>query len=98
MASPIPGQREGRTCTAYGQCPACPLATTNTEVPANLVRLKQMEAEYVSAVDYLAPHYWRDKYSQHLGALRAEWLPAFTDPRVIEDASRMQARPLPPLG
>ena len=98
MASPIPGQREGRPCTAYGQCPACPLATTNTKVPANLVRLKQMEAEYVAAVGYLAPHYWRDKFSQNLGALRTEWLPAFTDPRVIEDASRMQARPLPPLG
>ena len=98
MASPIPGQKEGHECTAYGQCPGCPLATTNTAVPANLVRLKQMEAEYVAAVDYLAPHYWRDKFAQHLAALRTEWLPAFTDPRVIEDASRMQARPLPPLG
>lgn len=26
LASPIPGQREGRPCEAYGKCPACPLA------------------------------------------------------------------------
>ncbi len=64
--SPMPGQKEGRPCTAYGQCPDCQLATTNTQVPANLVRIKQMEAEYVDAANYLAPHYWRDKYSQHL--------------------------------
>jgi hypothetical protein len=50
------------------------------------------------ATSYLAPHYWRDKYSQHLLALRTEWLPAFADPDVMEQASRLQARPLPPLG
>ncbi len=94
----MPGQREGRPCSAYGQCPDCPLATTDVRVPANLVRLKQMEAEYAEATSYLAPHYWRNKYSQHLLALRTEWLPAFADPDVMEQASRLQARPLPPLG
>lgn len=98
MSSPISGQVEGRPCAAYGQCPDCPLATTDTSAPANLVRMKQMEAEYVQARDYLAPHYWRDKYSQHLDTLRTAWLPAFTDPDVALIAARMRAQPLPPLG
>lgn len=98
FASPMPGQREGRPCTAYGQCPDCPLATCDVRVPANLVRLKQLESEYVAAREYLAPHYWRDKYSLQLEAVRRDWLPAFRDPAVVEAATRMQARPLPPLG
>jgi len=96
--SPLPGQRRGRPCTAYGQCHDCPLANTDVRVPANLARLKQLEAEYISAAGYLAPHYWRDKYSGCLRALRAEWLPAFTDRAVVEAAARMQVSPLPPLG
>jgi hypothetical protein len=95
--SPIPGQKEGRPCAAYGQCPDCPLATTNTLVPANLVRMKQMEAEYVDAINYLTPHYWRDKYSQNLAAIRTDWLPMFADEIVIKEAARMQVNPLPPL-
>ena len=98
FSSPIPGQREGRTCSAYGQCPDCPLGTTDVRVPANLVRMKQLEAEYLAAASYLAPHYWRDKYLNHLGALRDEWLPAFVNRKVIDQAAMMQARPLPPLG
>lgn len=98
FSSPIPGQRAGRPCAAYGQCPGCPLATTDIRVPANLVRMKQLEAEYMSAATYLAPHYWRDKYSEHLNALRTDWLPTFSDLAVIEQAAKMQARPLPPLG
>lgn len=95
--SPVAGQKEGRACAAYGQCPGCPLATTNTEVAANLVRMKQLEAEYVDAIQYLAPHYWRDKYSLHMVALRTEWLPMFVDERVLQEAARMQVKPLPPL-
>lgn len=97
FSSPIPGQRAGRPCSAYGQCPGCPLATTDATIPANLVRMKQLEAEYMAAVTYLAPHYWRDKYSLHLATLRAEWLPVFQDPLIIAEAAKIQARPLPPL-
>lgn len=97
-SSPVPGQRIGRPCSAYGMCPGCPLATTDASVPANLVRMKQLEAEYVAAANYLAPHYWRDKYLPELVALRAEWLPVFDDPEVIRNATAMQTRPLPPLG
>lgn len=95
--SPMAGQEDGRPCTAYGQCPNCPLATTNTQVPANLVRMKQLEAVYMDAINYLAPHYWRDKYSHHLDILRSEWLMMFTDEKVIQAAGRMQVKPLPPL-
>ncbi len=95
--SPMPGQKEGRPCSAYGQCPDCPLATTNTSVPANLARMKQLEAEYMAAVNYLAPHYWRDKYSQNLTALRKEWLPMFADEGVVKAAARLQVSQLPPL-
>ena len=81
-----------------GQCPGCPLATCDVRLPANLVRLKQLEGEHAAAREYLAAHYWRDKYSLHLQTLLRDWLPAFRNPGVIEAAARMQARPLPPLG
>lgn len=40
-ASPIPGQRHGRLCTAYGKCPACPLMAARPQ-------------DFASAAYYLA--------------------------------------------
>jgi hypothetical protein len=60
--------------------------------------MMQLEAEYLRAAEYLAPYYWCDKYKPNLEILRAEWLPAFNDQTVMDEAERMQALPLPPLG
>ncbi|SUE44013.1 hypothetical protein [Roseomonas gilardii] len=97
-SSPMPGQKKGVICSAYGQCPGCPLATTNSGVAANLARMKQLEAEYVAASTYLDPHNWTNKYSGHLRLLREEWLPAFVDEDVIAEASKLLVSPLAPLG
>jgi hypothetical protein len=93
MFSPLPGQREGQVCTAYGQCPACPLAHVDAADAKSFLRLTQLQEQMERARSQVHPARWIEVWQPQADALRNVWLPRFA-----HDAARRAASvTLPPL-
>lgn len=75
--SPMPGQRKGRLCTAFAECPRCPLAMielTNSRSAARCLELKgqfERTKELIGEVAFNSR--WRESYE----AIAYRWLPSF---------------------
>lgn len=68
--SPMPGQVEGRMCTGYGLCPACPLAVEmNDEI--SIARRIQLFERYGQAVRALGTRRFRERYGNAYDRLGA---------------------------
>jgi Phage integrase SAM-like domain len=94
FASPIPGEREGRSCQAMGRCPACPLGFLDLTSPYALARAVQLADELKAARYYLDHSRWKAAYERALQYLLKKWLPAFTSPEVIEAAKKFSLSPI----
>lgn len=95
--SPRPGATKGKLCAAYGECPLCPLATTDTTSSHDLARQLQFREQVVETLGEVSPERWSNHYRQVLHKLDTVWLPAFSDSAVVKDASALNLSPLPPL-
>lgn len=96
LFSPLPGQREGRACTAYGQCPACPLACVDVGDPKAFLRLSQLEVQTQAATSRTHPVRWMEIWQPQAQALRTVWLPSFPE-KTVRAASSLTLPPLPDL-
>jgi hypothetical protein len=96
-ASPIPGERQGRLCGAFGACPVCPLTSINLTRPSVLANLLALKREIEHAQTYLPAQRWMQAWSPRLARLNEYWLPAFQDLAVIEAATRLTLPRFPQL-
>lgn len=95
-SSPIPGQQQGKLCSAYGACPECPHAQVRVESAYALARLEQLRAEICNSQSYLDSHRWLAAWAPRLRKLDKYWLPLFPK-SVITAAKNVALDPLPPL-
>lgn len=90
--SPMPGQVEGRMCTGYGLCPACPLAVEmNDEV--SIARRIQLFERYGEAIRTSGTQRFRGRYGSAYDRLGAAL--AITLKKV--DIQRLEALILNPI-
>jgi hypothetical protein len=61
--SPRPGQRQGKLCTAYGECPDCPLAQAwPRDVQAAAFYLALPKAIHDARLGRISPKHWVNKW------------------------------------
>jgi hypothetical protein len=85
--SPRPGQRKGKLCSAYGECPDCPLAQSwLQDVQAVALYLALPNAIYDARLGRVSARHWVEKWPPILHALNG--LLAATPPGVRAEAAR----------
>ena len=92
--SPRPGQRAGRLCTAYGECPSCPLAAANIDDPVSVAHYNALAPAILEARDAMPPSAWLARWAQVLADLEA--LLAQVDPPTLGRAAAYHVH-LPPV-
>lgn len=97
LDSPIPGERQGRLCGAFGKCSACPLGSVDVRSPYALARLLQLQALHHCAREELGEKAWRLRWGESYDRLVNFWLPQFTEEAVLREAEQLLIPPLPPL-
>jgi len=95
--SPQPGQRDGKLCTSYGVCPACPHAAADTNEAYALARFLQLQELYEEARAELGGEIWRIKFQHAYAALRDWWIPAVSNEVNRDLATTIILAPLPAL-
>jgi hypothetical protein len=93
--SPRPNQRQGRLCTAYGECPDCALAAARPDNPRNVMLYEALRrAVYRSVVGMTAP-VWQQRWAPVVVALDA--LLSDVKPAVLERSRSLRIE-LPDVG
>lgn len=69
--SPRPGQRAGRLCKAYGECPSCPLAAANIGDPVSVAHYRALAAAIIESRDTMPPKAWLTRWAEVLADLEA---------------------------
>ncbi|WP_141225225.1 hypothetical protein [Mitsuaria sp. PDC51] len=77
--SPRPGQKPGRLCDAFGECPACPHSVLDTDSPYCFARAVQLRNEITDAFDYMEYERWAKVFSPVAKRLDEYWLNLFSD-------------------
>jgi hypothetical protein len=94
-ASPMPGERIGRLCGAFGFCPICPLAYLDTKSPYSLARLVQLDQKLDEARTNLGAQRWLSAWAPVQQKIRSYWLKHFHDEGVIKKAEDQHLNDLP---
>lgn len=95
--SPIPSEKQGRLCSAYGFCPTCPLTQPDRDEGYALARMLQLRELAIRARTDVGPEAWKARFEPILNALDEIWLPAITSEDALSKAERMKLSNLPPL-
>jgi len=86
-----PGQRKGRLCDAYGECPDCPLAQAWPNDPKAVVYyLALSKAIHDARLGHVSARQWAEKWPPILRALNS--LLAEIPPEVRAEASRFRVK------
>lgn len=89
LSSPMPNQRQGRLCTACGECPLCPLAGVLATDPRALAQLITYKQALEASAETLAAERFLKVTQPRLRALNEHWLPAFSK-GAWQDVARFQ--------
>lgn len=95
-SSPIPGQRHGRLCDAYGFCPTCPHAKINLNSPVALARVRQVKTALERARGIVLPERWKSVMDPAYRAIVEFWLPFFSE-AVVKQADLIHPSPIVPF-
>jgi hypothetical protein len=93
--SPIPGQMPGTLCTAWGDCPSCPLASVKPGDPMVLAQLIRLDQAIDAAKERLTPARWL-RWGERQQKLR-ERMALFSNAAIWETAREIDLKPLPPI-
>jgi len=93
--SPRPNQRKDRLCTAYGECPDCPLAAARPENPRNVMLYEALRRAVYRSVGRVTPPVWQKRWAPVVVALDA--LLAGVQPAVLERSRSLHVE-LPEVG
>lgn len=93
--SPRPNQKQGRLCSAYGECPDCPLSAARPVNPSNVMLYEALRrAIYRSMIRVTAP-VWRDRWAPVVASL--DGLLANVPAQVLEESRKLTVE-LPDIG
>lgn len=93
--SPRPNQRPGRLCSAYGECPDCPLAAARPDNPRNVMLYEALRRALYRSITRVTAPVWQQRWAPVLVALDA--LLKDVRPAVLE-RSRLMRIELPDVG
>lgn len=93
--SPRPNQRKDRLCTAYGECPDCPLAAARPENPRNVMLYEALRRAVYRSVVRVTPPVWQQRWAPVVVALDA--LLASVQPAVLTQSRSLHTE-LPDVG
>ena len=93
--SPRPNQQSNRLCTAYGECPSCPLSAANVGDPAAVASYQALQQAIFAAQGPVTPHAWLTRWAPVAADL--DDLLRHVPKDVLEQASQYKIR-LPPVG
>lgn len=91
--SPIPGERQGIQCHAFGCCPGCPHGSPELGSAYSLARLLQLREALEDARERLPIERWVARYQKSHVALTRKWIPLF-DQNTFAKAERMSLYPI----
>ncbi|MBT2117784.1 hypothetical protein KK141_17265 [Dyella sp. LX-66] len=94
--SPIPGQKPGRLCDAYGSCPSCPMARVNIRSAVSYARISQVRRELEEAKHRVLPERWALGLAPMHRAITEFWIPAFSE-SIVAEASQVYVKPIIPF-
>jgi hypothetical protein len=81
-------------CSAYAQCPVCPLGSVDFQSVYACAQLHNLLAALRAAVDTMAPAAWLERCAPVIGALSTKYLPRFSE-AIHKEAARLYLPPLP---
>ncbi len=93
--SPRPNQKKGRLCTAYGECPDCPLSAAVPNNPHNVMLYEALRRAIYRSVSTMTAAMWQMRWAPVVAALNA--LLSNVPPAALEK-SRQIAVELPSVG
>ncbi|SEM54585.1 hypothetical protein SAMN02800694_1459 [Luteibacter sp. UNCMF331Sha3.1] len=88
-ASPIAGQREGRLCTAFAECPGCPMAMIDLNDTRAAARCGQLAERFLQLRPTMGDAAFHARWGNAYEALIKVWLPAFPEPVFTAGAQRL---------
>lgn len=95
--SPLIGQTQGKLCTAYGQCPNCPLAAIDFSSAFALACLRQLQVVLQEARKSLPAQRWLEAWGPVEARVESYWLPAFDKPHVLAEAHGLSIPSFSPI-
>lgn len=93
--SPRHNQKKGRLCTAYGECPDCPLAAARPNNPRHVMLYEALRRAIYRSVMRVTASVWRDRWAPVIAAL--DGLLAHVPANVLEDSRKLNVE-LPDVG
>jgi hypothetical protein len=93
--SPRPNQKKNSLCTAYGECPDCPLAAARPKSSKNVMLYEALRRAIYRSVSRVTPAVWQQRWAPVVAALNA--LLELVPPKVL-DESRTITIELPDVG
>lgn len=63
LNSPMPGQKPGAICTAYGMCPICPLGSIDATVPRNYVFVVRLREALLRSRARMSAQTWLGRWA-----------------------------------
>jgi len=93
--SPRPGQKSNRLCTAYGECPSCPLAAANIGDPAAVALYLALRRAIFRSQGPVSPNSWLERWAPVAADL--DGVLSRVKKPVMDEAQRYHIN-LPPVG
>lgn len=93
--SPRPNQRKGGLCTAYGECPDCPLAAARPNKPRNVMLYEALRRAIYRSVTRVSASVWRARWAPVVAAL--DGLLARVPANVLKESRELSVE-LPDVG
>lgn len=93
--SPRHNQRKSRLCTAYGECPDCPLAAARPNNPRNVMLYEALRRAIYRSVKRVTASVWRDRWAPVVAAL--DGLLARVPANVLDESRKLSVE-LPDVG
>lgn len=93
--SPLPNQKQGRLCSAYGECPDCPLSAARPENPRNVMLYESLRRAIYRSIARVTAPVWQDRWAPVVAAL--DGLLANVPPPVLQESRKLTVE-LPDIG
>ena len=93
--SPRPNQKMGRMCTAYGECPDCPLAAASPNNSHNVMLYEALRRAIYRSITSVTTAVWRERWAPVVAALDA--MLEYVSPSVLQEARNLVVE-LPDVG
>lgn len=93
--SPRPNQKQGRLCSAYGECPDCPLSAARPVNPRNVMLYESLRRAIYRSITRVTAPVWQDRWAPVVAAL--DGLLANVPAQVLQESRKLTVE-LPDIG